>query len=313
MDAAHLPTPPRGHTSLIVAVVTVVVGLALLVYALAGGSEDEPLPTQPTVPAAALGATTPAPSQVETKAVRKAKSKSSSRNAENKPAVTSQRSAFETPPPKGWVESFYPIYAEAQRVFGVNWLLIASVHRQETAFSTHPTTYRGLNFAGCCGGPMQFNVTNGDKKGRGSTWDRYRLSYELGNRPKRYLSERKKHPSLYDDFDAIMAAGALLRDNGASSALDASAWRAAYDYYGHDLTGISYASQVTARAIGWAKNGFCAACVDSAQRTAQVDAAWGAPIRGELVAAEEQAAAQKRAEAKAKAKAKARKSQSTSE
>ena len=59
------------------------------------------------------------------------------------------------------MEGFYPIYATAQRTFGVNWLLLASIHMQETAFSTAPSTYHGLNFADCCGGPMQFNVTNG--------------------------------------------------------------------------------------------------------------------------------------------------------
>ena len=51
-----------------------------------------------------------------------------------------------------WMEGFYPIYATAQRTFGVNWLLLASIHRQESAFSTAPGTYYGLNFAGCCGG-----------------------------------------------------------------------------------------------------------------------------------------------------------------
>ncbi len=62
-----------------------------------------------------------------------------------------------------WMEGFYPIYATAQSTFGVNWLLIASIHNQESAFSTAATTYHGLNFAGCCGGPMQFNVTNGGR------------------------------------------------------------------------------------------------------------------------------------------------------
>ena len=50
------------------------------------------------------------------------------------------------------MEGFYPIYATAQSTFGVNWLLIASIHKQESAFSTAPSTYHGLNFAGCCGG-----------------------------------------------------------------------------------------------------------------------------------------------------------------
>jgi hypothetical protein len=80
-----------------------------------------------------------------------------------------------------WMEDFYPIYATAQSTFGVNWLLIASIHKQESAFSTAPTTYHGLNFAGCCGGPMQFNVTNGGRgTGSGSTWDLVSDSYKYG-------------------------------------------------------------------------------------------------------------------------------------
>lgn len=43
----------------------------------------------------------------------------------------------------------------------IDWLLITSVHKQESSFSTAPSTYEGLNFAGCCGGPLQFNVNNG--------------------------------------------------------------------------------------------------------------------------------------------------------
>ena len=75
------------------------------------------------------------------------------------------------------MEGFYPIYAVAQRTFGVNWLLLASIHMQESAFSTAPGTYHGLNFAGCCGGPMQFNVTNGPV----STWQLVSDSYIYGS------------------------------------------------------------------------------------------------------------------------------------
>src|SRR3954467_1778217 len=116
-----------------------------------------------------------------------------------------------------WVAPFYPIYAAAQKAYGVNWLLIASVHKQETAFSTHPTTYRGLNFARCCAGPMQFNVTNGPT----TTWERYRDAFRRVQRPKAYNNPTAKHPSVYDDYDSIMAAAALLRDSGAGRQLDA--------------------------------------------------------------------------------------------
>ncbi|MCA1678319.1 MAG: hypothetical protein LC777_04915, partial [Actinobacteria bacterium] len=36
---------------------------------------------------------------------------------------------------------FLPLYREAARTFGVSWRLLASIHRQETAFSTVPSTY----------------------------------------------------------------------------------------------------------------------------------------------------------------------------
>ncbi|HLH13459.1 MAG TPA: hypothetical protein VKV16_01620, partial [Solirubrobacteraceae bacterium] len=147
---------------------------------------------------------------------------------------------------RSWMEGFYPIYATAQSTFGVNWLLIASIHRQESAFSTAPSTYHGLNFAHCCGGPMQFNVTNGPL----STWDLVADSYTYGKRPSRYDHMTRTHPSIYDDFDAIMAAAHLLSADGAAYALDDSAWWAAYDYYGHDATGVEYADEVLARAIG---------------------------------------------------------------
>src|SRR3954463_6361879 len=63
--------------------------------------------------------------------------------------------------PDGIPAAFVPIYRESAAAFGLNWLLLASVHSEETGFSTHPTTYHGLNPAGCCAGPFQFNVING--------------------------------------------------------------------------------------------------------------------------------------------------------
>jgi hypothetical protein len=179
---------------------------------------------------------------------------------------------------RGWMEGFYPIYATAQATFGVNWLLVASIHMQETAFSTAPSTYHGLNFAGCCGGPMQFNVTNGPV----TTWDLVRNSYVYGRRPAAYDHMTARHPSIYDDFDAIMAGAHLLSADGAGYALDASAWGAAYDYYGHDATGVLYADEVIARAIGWSQHGFCANCGVRQDLVQAVDAAYGAPVRAGL-------------------------------
>jgi hypothetical protein len=183
--------------------------------------------------------------------------------------------------PERWMEGFYPIYATAQRTFGVNWLLIASIHKQESAFSTAPSTYHGLNFADCCGGPMQFNVTNGPV----TTWALVNDSYRYGSRPTSYDHMTDNHPSIYDDFDAIMAAAHLLSADGAGSALDGSAWDAAYDYYGHDATGVTYADQVLARAIGWSQHGFCINCGIEQGMVNAVQVAYGAPVAGALESA----------------------------
>jgi hypothetical protein len=183
-----------------------------------------------------------------------------------------------------WMEGFYPIYSVAQRTFGVNWLLLASIHRQESAFSTAPGIYSGLNFAHCCGGPMQFNVTNGGA-GISSTWALVSDSYRYGLRPAAYDHMTARHPSIYDDFDAIMAAAHLLSADGAGYALDGTAWNAAYDYYGHDLTGVTYADQVLARAIGWSQQGFCINCGVETALVEAVHATYGAPVAASLEAA----------------------------
>jgi hypothetical protein len=177
---------------------------------------------------------------------------------------------------------FLPLYREAARTFGVSWQLIASIHRQETAFSTVAGTYHGLNAFGCCAGPMQFNVTNRPL----TTWERYRGSFRLGKRPHRYPHRTRGHPSVYDDFDAIMAAGALLRDSGATGVLEAGAWAAAYAYYGHDRFGVGYASQVVARAQGWERDGFCLNCPEDAALAALLDDLYGVDARRELRAEE---------------------------
>ncbi len=191
--------------------------------------------------------------------------------------------------PERWMQGFYPIYATAQRTFGVNWLLLASIHRQESAFSTAPGIYSGLNFAHCCGGPMQFNVTNGGAAGNGagspSTWELVSNSYRYGRRPASYDHKTARHPSIYDDFDSIMAAAHLLSADGAGYALDGTAWNAAYDYYGHDSTGVTYADQVLARAIGWSQHGFCINCGVETSLVEAVHAAYGAPVAASLEAA----------------------------
>jgi hypothetical protein len=307
-----LPTPPREHWPLAVALVALLAGAGLLGVALSGtfskaGANTPAPPAAPAVvvvtptpaPAAATGVTAPAAAPATSSAKGKTTAKSAAPSAAQQ-AIDAQRFTAneQTHVPADWVSGFYDIYAQAQKTYGVNWLLIASVHKQETAFSTHPTTYHGLNFANCCAGPMQFNVTNG-VGGSASTWARYRDAGAKGTRPAEYPHKTTKHPSVYDDFDAIMAAAALLRDSGAGRRLDAAAWSAAYAYYGHDATGISYANEVLARAIGWGQGQFCINCATDGKMLSAVDAAWGTPVRNQMVA-DEAARARKDAAAKRK-------------
>jgi hypothetical protein len=273
---------------LAVALVALLAGVALLGVALTGSFSTAPaLPAPPAAPAVVVLTPTPTPAaapapvaQPAAPATTQAKETPAQQTADVQRFSTNDRAHV----PASWVSGFYGIYAEAQKAYGVNWLLIASIHKQETAFSTHPTTYHGLNFAKCCAGPMQFNVTNGGG-GALSTWALYKDSFARGARPATYPHQTAKHPSIYDDYDAIMAAAALLRDSGAGQDLDASAWHAAYDYYGHDLTGVSYADEVLTRAIGWAQGSFCINCATDDGLLGSVDAAWGAPVRVALDAA----------------------------
>jgi hypothetical protein len=153
--------------------------------------------------------------------------------------------------PAGTPAAFVALYRESARAFGLNWLLLASVHDQETGFSTNPTTYLGLNAAGCCAGPFQMNVTDGPP----STWDNVRNAYRLGNRPRSYPHAAEPHPSVYDDFDAAMAAGALLHANGADAGLGAATWNAVRMYNGTGPAAVAYADEVMTRARAWAQTG----------------------------------------------------------
>jgi hypothetical protein len=294
---ANVPTPPREGGAWLLAGALALLGAAVLVVALALGGRSGSAARAAAPPAVPVVAATPTPSLAASASVlaHAGVSKRGRRSVQaaggaivTRPSSSQQQldasrfvDATQTHIPTRWMEGFYAIYATAQRTFGVNWLLLASIHRQESAFSTAPDTYHGLNFAGCCGGPMQFNVTNGPV----TTWRLVSDSFRYGRRPSSYDHVTARHPSIYDDFDAIMAAAHLLSADGAEYALNGAAWGAAYDYYGHDATGVTYADQVLARAIGWSQHGFCINCgVDSAMIEA-VHVAYGAPVLAALVKA----------------------------
>src|SRR5215207_5601013 len=152
--------------------------------------------------------------------------------------------------PGGIPGAFVPVYRESARAFDLDWLLLAAVHQQETGFSTNPTTYHSLNPAGCCAGPFQINLTNGPP----STWESHKRAYRKGARPAQYLHPQAPHPSVYDDFDAAMAAGALLRENGADATLGARTFQAVRAYNGAGPVAEAYARRVIDRARLWQTN-----------------------------------------------------------
>jgi hypothetical protein len=293
---ANVPSPPSERGVWLLALGLALLGAAVLAAALIAGGRSSPGRPAAAPPAVPVVAATPAPSAASAASVlsRASRPKRRAQGRRAGAAIVALPSPAQQMLDAGrfvdqtqthiaarWMEGFYPIYGVAQRTFAVNWLLLASVHRQESAFSTAPDTYTGLNFAGCCGGPMQFNVTNGPV----TTWQLVSNSFIYGRRPAAYDHATARHPSIYDDFDSIMGAAHLLSADGASYALDGAAWVAAYDYYGHDATGVTYADQVLARAIGWSQHGFCINCgVDTAMIEA-VHAAYGAPVLRALTTA----------------------------
>jgi hypothetical protein len=305
----QIPTPPSERRAWALAGALVVLGAGVLAAVLSGvvGQSGHAPGAQP--PAVVTVATTPVPAPASSAAAVATARRALARAPLAAGPVTARQSRelasyvtqtdTQTHIDASWMAGFYPIYAEAQRTFAVNWLLLASIHRQESAFSTAAGIYHGLNFAGCCGGPMQFNVTNGGA-GTPSTWALVSDSYRYGRRPAAYDHETARHPSIYDDFDAIMAAARLLSADGATMALNEGAWDAAYDYYGHDEAGVTYADEVLARAIGWSQHGWCINCgIDPALLSA-VHAAYGAPVQEALEASEVAAAARAKQHAHAK-------------
>jgi hypothetical protein len=287
--AAQLPRPPSERGPCLLACSIGVIAVALLAAVLSGAVGRTTSAAPPPILFAAatptpVSAAAPAPDLPRSgPGLRRSRAAIVSRPSRAEQALEARRLAQgpESVIDTRWMEGFYPIYAAAQGTFGVNWLLLASIHMQESAFSTARSTYRGLNFAHCCGGPMQFNVTNGPV----TTWDLVSDSYRYGARPAAYDHMTAVHPSIYDDFDAIMAAAHLLSADGAEYALDGSAWSAAYDYYGHDATGVLYADQVLARAIGWSQHGFCFNCGVEPAIVQAVHGAYGARVLLALSAA----------------------------
>ena len=150
--------------------------------------------------------------------------------------------------PDGIPAAFVPVYRESARAFHLDWLLLAAVHQQETGFSTNPTTYHGLNAAGLL--RRAVSVQPHQRPAIDLGHPQARLPPRRRARP-HYPHPQPPHPSVYDDFDAAMAAGALLRGNGADATLGPRTFQAVRAYNGAGPVAEAYARRVIDRARLW--------------------------------------------------------------
>jgi hypothetical protein len=124
------------------------------------------------------------------------------------------------------------LYQKAGRRYQLDWAILAAIGSIESDHgrSTAPGVHSGLNFAGCCAGPMQFDITDEG----GNTWAGYGVD---GN--------NDGVTNVYDPADAIPAAARYLRAHGAPSDYH----RAIFAYNHADW----YVSDVLARAASYRK------------------------------------------------------------
>jgi peptidase M23-like protein len=161
------------------------------------------------------------------------------------------------PAGSGIPATYLPIYAVAERAYRVNRWLLASIHLQETQFSTlRAPSMAGDSVTGgwnACGaaGPMQMGIvgvspyraTTAGGCSAGPTWIEHRTAFRIAARwrPATYPLRRielpacfavsASHGCVYDDFDAILGAAHKLRQDGADLDLDSAGTRRAVCAY----------------------------------------------------------------------------------
>jgi hypothetical protein len=166
--------------------------------------------------------------------------------------------ATDVPPAGAGIPATYvPIYVASERIYRVNRWLLASIHFQETRFSTlrapslvGNAVTSGWNQCGAAG-PMQMGIvgvapyraTTAGSCSAGSTWVAHRTAFRRAVRwrPTDYPLRRDELPHcfavraaqgcVYDDFDAILGAANKLRQDGADLELDSAGTRRAVCAY----------------------------------------------------------------------------------
>jgi hypothetical protein len=155
----------------------------------------------------------------------------------------------------GIPSNYLELYQAAGQQLGVPWTLLAGIGSIETDHgrSTAAGVQSGVNFAGCCAGPMQFSIVGA----AGGTWGAYGVD---GNHDGR--------KDVYDPRDAIPAAANYLKASGAPGDLH----RAIFAYNHSE----AYVQQVLAKMREYAGVASAVAPSGSPDRSAQI-ASYTAP------------------------------------
>jgi hypothetical protein len=95
--------------------------------------------------------------------------------------------------------AYLRLYRAAARAEGVDWRVLAAIGKNESDHgrSRAPGVAKGLNYARCCAGPMQFCTI----RACGNTWRAYATDGNADGRK-----------NVYEPADAIPAAAALVAD-----------------------------------------------------------------------------------------------------
>jgi hypothetical protein len=138
----------------------------------------------------------------------------------------------------GIPSNYLALYQAAGEQFGVPWTLLAAIGAIETDHgrSTAAGVQSGVNFAGCCAGPMQFSIIGGG----GGTWGTYGVD-----------GDRDRRRDVYDPRDAIPGAANYLKASGAPGDLH----RAIFTYNHSE----AYVQQVLAKMREYATGPLAAA------------------------------------------------------